>query len=119
MIATHFIKSLIPPHAVKIVTSSVTIGNGIATITETIGPGEQEADCLKKNDQVTVTGVKVIKDDYITFSDLLRKMEQNHIGTDATVAQHTSGLITNGYAEVVNDTHLQPTKLGCALIDAI
>lgn len=119
MIATHFIKSLIPPHTVKTVTSNVKIGDSVSTVTETIEPGEQEADCLKKNEQVTVTGVKVMKDDYITFSDLLRKMEQNHIGTDATVAQHISGLSTSKYVEVVNDTHLQPTKLGCALIDAI
>ena len=119
MIATHFINSLVPPHTVKTVTSSVKIGDNVATVTETIELGKQEAGCLKKNEQVTVTGVKVTKEGYMTFSNLLRKMEQNHIGTDATVAQHISGLSTNGYANVVNDTHLQPTKLGYALIDAI
>ena len=56
---------------------------------------------------------------YITFSDLLRRMEQNRIGTDASVAQHISGLSAKGYVQIVETSHMKPSGLGNAIVEAI
>lgn len=56
---------------------------------------------------------------YTTFSDLLRKMEQNRIGTDASVAQHISGLSNKNYVQIVDGDHMKPNALGNAIIEAI
>ena len=57
--------------------------------------------------------------DYITESELIGEMEQNHIGTDASMSVHIENICQRGYVKVDEGRHLIPSKLGNALIDAL
>ncbi|OQR93067.1 DNA topoisomerase [Achlya hypogyna] len=53
----------------------------------------------------------------LTESDLIAKMDQHGIGTDATIAEHINTILKRQYAvKVNNDTQFQPTELGLALV---
>jgi len=52
----------------------------------------------------------------LSETDLLQKMENHQIGTDATQAQHIEKVVgERGYAVKVGDNRLRPTELGEAL----
>jgi DNA topoisomerase-3 len=52
----------------------------------------------------------------LSETDLLQKMENNQIGTDATQAAHIEKVVgERGYAQKVGDNRLKPTDLGEAL----
>lgn len=123
MIADHFVKSLQPRQAVQTITSEITIGNTVLETTETIDP-DFEQNMLTEKAQVRVADAEVVQKlhynkNYITFSDLLSKMEQNRIGTDATVAEHISGLNAKGYVQIVDQNHMKPNELGNAIVEAV
>ena len=53
----------------------------------------------------------------LTETDLLQKMENNQIGTDATQAAHIEKVVgERGYAKKVGENRLMPTELGEALV---
>ena len=53
----------------------------------------------------------------LSETDLLQKMENHQIGTDATQAQHIEKVVgERGYAQKVGDNRLKPTELGEALV---
>lgn len=52
----------------------------------------------------------------LTEADLIKKMEMNGIGTDATIQQHIHTVQQRGYVTKINKKFFVPTVLGCALI---
>ncbi|KAL6046567.1 DNA topoisomerase 3-alpha, variant 2 [Balamuthia mandrillaris] len=56
----------------------------------------------------------------LTEAELIRKMDENGIGTDATIAQHIQTIQDRGYAMKAGpgNQHFVPTTLGIALIHA-
>ncbi|KAH9052155.1 hypothetical protein Ae201684P_013657 [Aphanomyces euteiches] len=55
----------------------------------------------------------------LTESDLIAKMDQHGIGTDATIAEHINTILKREYAvKVNNNTQFKPTDLGLALVQS-
>ncbi|OQR81470.1 DNA topoisomerase [Thraustotheca clavata] len=53
----------------------------------------------------------------LTESDLIAKMDQHGIGTDATIAEHINTILKRQYAiKMNNNTQFKPTELGLALV---
>lgn len=52
----------------------------------------------------------------MTESELIGKMEANHIGTDASIPQHIQNIMDREYVQVLGGSRqLEPTNLGIAL----
>jgi len=56
---------------------------------------------------------------YLSESDLIKLMEKNKIGTDASMPVHIENICNRGYVEVDEGRKLIPTNLGKALIEAL
>jgi DNA topoisomerase-3 len=56
---------------------------------------------------------------HLSESDLLKLMEHNKIGTDASMPVHIENITQRGYVKVDANRRLTPTKLGKALIESI
>lgn len=54
---------------------------------------------------------------YTSVADLIKKMEKNRIGTDASVASHVDGLNNKGYVKTNKDGRMEPSELGTVMID--
>lgn len=54
----------------------------------------------------------------LTENELITLMDQNGIGTDATIAEHIKKIQIREYATRTNQSRFQPTRLGMALCDA-
>ena len=63
--------------------------------------------------------VHTVPPEYLTESDLVKVMDENKIGTDASMAVHIENICQRGYVKVNNNRQLVPTKLGIALIEAL
>lgn len=56
---------------------------------------------------------------FLTESDLLKLMEKNKIGTDASMPVHIENICNRGYVEVDEGRKLIPTPLGKSLIESL
>ena len=79
---------------------------------------------VKKGSELTIKGANYDKKwteppDYLTESDLIKEMEVNKIGTDASMPVHIENICQRGYVKVDENRRLIPTKLGKALIEAL
>jgi hypothetical protein len=63
--------------------------------------------------------VNTVPPEYLTESDLIKEMDVNKIGTDASMAVHIENICQRGYVKVDANRKLVPTKLGIALIEAL
>ena len=63
--------------------------------------------------------VNTVPQEYLTESDLIKEMDVNKIGTDASMAVHIENICQRGYVKVDANRKLVPTKLGIALIEAL
>jgi DNA topoisomerase-3 len=50
-------------------------------------------------------------------AELIRLMDANGIGTDATIAQHIEKILTRGYAIKLDNGLFTPTNLGLSLVE--
>lgn len=57
--------------------------------------------------------------EYLSESDLIKLMEQNRIGTDASMPTHIENITERKYVNVSASRRLSPTKLGIALIESL
>ena len=57
--------------------------------------------------------------EYLSESDLIKMMEHNRIGTDASMPTHIENITERKYVNVSTSRRLIPTKLGIALIEAL
>lgn len=57
--------------------------------------------------------------EYLSESDLIKMMEQNKIGTDASMAVHIQNICERQYVKADSNRRLIPTKLGKALIESL
>ena len=55
----------------------------------------------------------------LTESELIKLMEENKIGTDASMAVHIENIVTRGYVTVDENRKLKSTNLGKALINSL
>lgn len=65
---------------------------------------------------VTLTEGKTSPPDYLTESELIGLMEQNGIGTDASIPTHINNICQRNYVQVTSGRKLIPTNLGIVLI---
>ncbi|EAS04755.2 DNA topoisomerase I (macronuclear) [Tetrahymena thermophila SB210] len=85
---------------------------------------ENEIPNFSEGDQIYLHSVdihsgKTQPPDHLTESDLISLMEQNGIGTDASMAQHIQNICDREYVQVVGQARrLVPTELGSSLIHA-
>lgn len=52
---------------------------------------------------------------YLTESELIGKMEQNGIGTDASISTHIENILKRNYVELIPGRKLKPSRLGLVL----
>ncbi|KAL4461084.1 hypothetical protein ABPG72_006463 [Tetrahymena utriculariae] len=72
-----------------------------------------------KYEQAEVLTLLTQPPSYLSESDLIGLMEQNGIGTDASMPQHINNIILRNYVYVnIKERQLIPTQLGIALIHA-
>jgi len=57
--------------------------------------------------------------EYVTESELIKLMEKNKIGTDASMAVHIKNICDRVYVKVDASRKLIPTKLGVGLIESL
>lgn len=69
--------------------------------------------------QLTSDSIWTSPPDYLSESDLLKLMEQNGIGTDASMAVHIENITNRQYVTVDSNRRLKPTALGKALISGL
>uniref|UniRef100_A0A0K0ECU3 DNA topoisomerase n=1 Tax=Strongyloides stercoralis TaxID=6248 RepID=A0A0K0ECU3_STRER len=77
---------------------------------------------VKKDDLIDVVSIRSEKNttkslSYLTESELISLMEQNQIGTDASIAGHISNIIERNFVTVERGRKLVPTLLGIELIN--
>ncbi|KAL4442252.1 hypothetical protein ABPG74_009270 [Tetrahymena malaccensis] len=78
----------------------------------------QEGDTIKY-EQAEVLTLLTQPPSYLSESDLIGLMEQNGIGTDASMPQHIKNITDRNYVYVnIKERQLIPTQLGIALIHA-
>lgn len=86
-------------------------------------PRDERIPRLMRGERLRLLELRLIKEETkpprrLTESELLKKMEESHIGTDATRASFPELVVRRGYAERKNGA-FSPTRLGAALIDLL
>jgi len=83
---------------------------------------DKEVPLYEIGDIIDITSTRVVESrteapDYLTEAELIAKMEEHGIGTDASIPTHINNIIERNYV-VVKDPgrHLVPTPLGQALV---
>lgn len=79
---------------------------------------------LKKDEEITLSAVSyeakwTEPPSFLSESDLIKLMEKNKIGTDASMPMHIENICNRGYVEVDEGRKLIPTNLGKALIESL
>lgn len=79
---------------------------------------------LLKDSQLNVTAVSYESrwtepPSFLSESDLIKLMEKNKIGTDASMPVHIENICNRGYVKVDETRKLIPTSLGKALIESL
>ena len=81
---------------------------------------------IQKNKEFSIKDIKAehyqeVGPQYIAEHELVREMEQNHIGTDGTIPKHIHNILFRKYVEVFEKgskiRRLKPTALGYALAE--
>lgn len=73
---------------------------------------------FKVGQNVQISNIKIIEGrteapGYLTEANLIAKMEQNGIGTDASIATHINNIILRNYVTILNPgRQLVPTSFG-------
>ncbi|MEM3488078.1 MAG: type IA DNA topoisomerase [Nitrososphaerota archaeon] len=86
-------------------------------------PRENRLPQLMPGQQLRIVKTELVEDETkppprLSEAELLRKMEENNIGTDATRASFPSLIVERGYVERRSGVYI-PTKLGLALVDSL
>lgn len=77
-------------------------------------------DQIVKIDKFLSEEVKTSPPEHLTESELITLMEENKIGTDASISTHIQNIINRKYVKIKEETrHLIPTSFGKALIEAL
>ncbi|MCS7133237.1 MAG: DNA topoisomerase [Candidatus Caldarchaeum sp.] len=104
-------------HGVKLVDS------GFYEVFSFFKPEDRPIPVLKTGEKLEVVGVELKEDETkppprLTEADLLRLMEKNGIGTDATRATYPQLIVERNYA-YREGRYFKPTPLGMALIESL
>ena len=78
-------------------------------------PSFQEGQELKPK-SLTMREGKTVPPSLLMEADLIAKMDEHGIGTDATIHEHIKNIQLRGYAKKTG-VHVVPTELGIALVE--
>lgn len=96
------------------VRGSFTVNPGFSTMTPWACARSKAAPNLNQGDSVRIRGIHVDTKhtrapDFLTESELLGKMEQYGIGTDASMPIHINNICERNYVKVEHGRRLVPT----------
>jgi len=100
---------------------SYTVDPGFYMVYPYFKPEEDPIPSLEKNEKLRIASLKLHEGstkppERLTEPELLKILEENGIGTDATRASYPKLILDRGYA-VKEDKTFKPTELGMKLID--
>ncbi len=138
LICTNFFASLSPPAEYEERTNTILIENEIFTAESMNivkdgflafmpwkrGNYIKDFPLLKKDQEINISQISYESKwteppSYLSESDLIKLMEKNKIGTDASMPVHIENICNRGYVEVDESRKLIPTNLGKALIESL
>lgn len=102
-------------HGTSVVSPGFTTIMHWKAVSPKVLPRVQKGDSVPVKD-IEMTSGKTGPPDYLTESELIGLMEENGIGTDASIPVHINNICERGFVSIESGRRVVPTELGITLV---